>query len=218
MACSRASFAILFLLSFAPGAVAQEVADRPIRLEIGGSPGGGTFFIGGDDNTEVNFNVYTFGGFADYYLSQQVAVEADYTFGVGWGQDILFRNGLIPGQQVPFSNIISGSVLFYPKGTSGGKLPFYVSGGIGSLALVSRNPTVKLGYDPDTIGTERFMTTHLGAGVKMPRTVTSPNWGFRIDYRFMFISENEDAPAFFASSSSRKGHHIQFAMLYSFRR
>ena len=46
---------------------AQELLDQPIRFEIGGTPGGGLFFTGGDDNTEANFNVYTFSGHADYY-------------------------------------------------------------------------------------------------------------------------------------------------------
>ena len=47
----RIDFALLALLATCSPASAQEVVDRPIRLEIGGSPGGGTWFVGGDDNT-----------------------------------------------------------------------------------------------------------------------------------------------------------------------
>src|SRR5688572_14279901 len=99
---------LLASLVLPPAAHAQELLDPPIRLEIGGAPGGGMFLIGGDDDTEVNFNVYTFSAYVNYYLTQKIALEGEYMFGNGWGQDIIFRNGLVIGQQLPFSNNFMG--------------------------------------------------------------------------------------------------------------
>jgi hypothetical protein len=214
----RMFLAFLVLLTTYSSVQAQEVPDTPIRLEIGGSPGGGSWFIGGDDNGEVDFNVYTFGGFVDYYFTQKVAVEGEYVVGVGMGQDILFRNGLIPGQQVPYAHNFNGNVLFYPRGTTGSRLPYYVAGGAGLLRLISRQVTTKLGYDPDVNPSEGFTTTNIGGGIKIPRGVSAPNWAFRIDYRLVFINSNSDAPAFFARTKSRKAHRVQFGMQYAFRR
>lgn len=214
----RTFLAIVVLLAMCSTVRAQEVLSTPIRLEVGGSPGGGSWFIGGDDNTEVDFNVYTFGGYVDYYLTQKVAVEGEYVLGVGMGQDILFRNGLIPGQQVPYAHNVTGNLMFYPRGTTGTRLPYYVAGGAGFLTLVSRQVTAKLGYDPDVNPSERFSTANIGGGVKIPRGVSAPNWSFRIDYRLVFINSNSDAPAFFAKTKSRKAHRVQFGMQWALRR
>lgn len=197
---------------------AQELYDQPIRLEIGGAPGGGLFFTGGDDDTEVNFNVYTFTANADYYLTQQLAVEGEYLFGNGWGQDVVFRNGLLIGQQLPFSNAFTGALLFFPKGSTGTRLPFYLSGGVGRMSFVSRPTTKKIGYDPDINGSESFMVSRIGAGMKIPRGASAPNWAFRIDYRMLFISPNDSAPAFFAHDKTRIGHQVQFGIQYAVRR
>jgi hypothetical protein len=209
---------ISLLLCASSTALGQEVLETPIRLEIGGSPGGGTWFVGGDDNTEVDYNIYTFSFYTDYYVTQKVALEGEYTFGVGMGQDITFRNGLIPGQQVPWTNDVTGRVLFFPGGATGPRLPYYLGAGVGMLTLVSRNQTKKLGYDPDITSSERFAVTSIGGGIKFPRGVSAPNWSFRADYRFLFINSNDSAPVFFARNERRTGHHVQFGMQYAFRR
>ena len=210
--------ALVGIVAMPPIAWGQELPDGPIRMEIGGTPGGGMFLTGGDDNTEVNFNVYTFSGYVDYYLTQKLAVEGEYLFGNGWGQDIVFRNGLVIGQQLPFSNNFMGGLLFYPKGTTGSRLPFYVGGGVGRMSLVSRPTTTKVGYDPDIVGSESFMVSRIGAGVKIPRGGAAPNWSFRFDYRLMFINANDGAPPFFAHDKTRTGHQLQFGIQYTLRR
>jgi hypothetical protein len=199
-------------------AAGQEVPDTPIRLEVGGTPGGGMFFTGGDGDTEADFNVYTFSANADYYLTQQVALEGEYMFGNGWGQDIVYRNGLLIGQQLPFSHAFTGAVLFFPKGTTGTRFPYYVGGGVGMMALAARPTTTKIGYDPDVSGSETFMMSRVGAGIKIPRGASAPNWAFRLDYRLVFISPNDGAPAFFAHDKTRTAHQVQFGIQYAFRR
>jgi hypothetical protein len=220
MRYTRPLFACIWLTAMltASVAAAQEIIDAPIRLEIGGTPGGGLFFTGGDSDTEANFNVYTFSANADYYLTQKVAVEGEYMFGNGWGQDIVYRNGLLIGQQTPFSHAFTGAVLFYPKGATGTRLPFYIGGGVGMMSLAARPSTKKIGYDPEGNGSESFTISRIGAGMKIPRGTSAPNWAFRIDYRLMFINANDGAPAFFASSKSRTAHQVQFGIQYAFRR
>ena len=209
--------ATLILLISSSTLFGQTVTDRPISLEIGGSPGGGTWLVGGDDNAESNFNVYTIGFYADWYATQKLAIEGEYTFGFGMSQDLTFRNGLIPGQQVPWIGDLGGRVLYFPQGTRA-RLPFYVGAGVGTMTLMSRRQTKNLGYDPTVTSSARFMTTNIGAGVKLPLGAQRPNWSFRLDYRVLFINSNSDAPVFFAQQKSRTGHHVQFGMQYSFRR
>lgn len=214
----RTFLAILVLFATCSAVSGQELLDRPIKLEIGGTPGGGMFFTGGNDNTEVDFNVYTFSVHADYYLTQKVAAEFEYLFGVGWGQDILFRRGLLVGQQLPFSNNFTGALLYYPRGATGTRLPFHIGGGVGRMSLVSRPATTKLGYDQDVNGSESFIVSRIGAGVKIPRGASAPNWAFRLDYRLLFVNANDGAPAFFAHDKTRTGHQVQFGIQYAFRR
>jgi hypothetical protein len=218
---STKSVLAFILLASLPGpsvAAAQEIPSQPIRLEIGGAPGGGLFFTGGDSDAEANFNVYTFSANADYYLTQQIAVGGEYLFGNGWGQDIVFRNGLLVGQQTPFSHAFTGEVLFFPKGATGSRLPFYIGGGAGMMSMVARASTKKIGYDPDGNGSEAFMISRIGAGVKIPRGQSAPNWAFRLDYRLLFINANDGAPTFFASTKRRTAHQVQFGIQYAFRR
>jgi len=196
---------------------AQTISDRPISLELGGSPGGGVWFTGGNGNTESNFNVYTIAFYADWYANQRVAVEGEYTFGFGMSQDLTFRNGLIPGQQVPWTNDIAGRVLYFPQTTTA-RLPFYVGAGLGRLTLVSRRQTKNLGYDPDVTSSGSFLAPNIGGGVKLRPKAMSPNWSFRLDYRLLFVKSNNDAPAFFAQSKSRVGSQVAFSMQYAFRR
>jgi hypothetical protein len=209
--------ALLILLIACSTVFAQEVPEKPISLEVGGSPGGGTWLTGGDGNAEANFNVYTIGFYTDWYATQKVALEGEYTFGFGMSQDITFQNGLLPGQQVPWTADLGGRVLYYPHSATA-RLPFYVAGGVGMLTLTSRRQTKNLGYDPDAISSGHFMATNIGAGVKLPRGKLAPNWSFRIDYRLLFINANDAAPTFFAQRESRTGHHLQFGMQYAFRR
>jgi len=209
--------ATLILLLACSTVFGQDVTNGPISLEVGGSPGGGTWIVGGDGNAETNFNVYTIGFYADWYATQKVALEGDYTFGFGMSQDLTFRNDLIPGQQVPWTGDLGGRVLYFPHSTTA-RFPFYVGGGVGMMTLTSRRQTKNLGYDPDVTSSEHFMATSIGGGVKLPRGKLAPNWGFRIDYRLLFINSNQDAPVFFAQKEKRHGHKVEFGMQYSFRR
>jgi hypothetical protein len=210
--------AALVLLAGASVASAQDATIGAGRVEIGGFPGGGTFFIGGDDNKEVDFNVYTAGGGLTYYFTPMVALEGEFTGSVGWAQDVHFNNAKVIHNQMPTVWSYSGNIVFFPGGTTGKQMPFYVTGGIGSVLLSPRVPTKVFGYDVDTVGTQAFITENIGAGIKLFRGADAPNWGFRIDYRYLIVNENSDAPQFFAQSKVRGGHRIYVGMLYTWKR
>jgi len=210
--------AALVLFGGCATASAQETTIGAGKLEIGGFPGGGTFFVGGDDDTEVNFNVYTAGGGITYYFNQKVAVEGELTGSVGWAQDVNFQNTQVVHNQMPTVWSYGGNVVFFPGGTEGKQLPFYVTGGIGMMALAPRVPTKVFGYDVDTVGTQMFFAENFGGGIKIFRGSDAPNWGFRADYRYFIVNENSDAPAFFAQSKTRGAHRIYVGMLYTWKR
>jgi hypothetical protein len=215
---SKVFLTALVLLAGCSIASAQDATIGAGKIELGGFPGGGTFFTGGDDNTEVNFNVYTAGGGITYYLNPKAAVEAEMTGSVGWAQDVFYHNAKVIHVQMPGVWSWSGNVLFFPQGTTGKRVPFYITGGIGALSLQSRVPTKQFGYDVDTVGWQTFTAENIGGGIKIFRAADAPNWGFRVDYRLLLINSKSGAPAFFAQSKGRTGHRVYIGMLYTWKR
>jgi hypothetical protein len=215
---SQALLAVLVLLGSCSIGSAQEATVGAGKVEVGGFPGGGTFFVGGDDNKEANFNVYTAGGGLTYYLNEKAAVEGEVTGSVGWAQDIFFNNTKVIHVQMPTVWSYSGNVLFFPGGTAGKRTPFYLTGGIGAVSLAPRVPTKQFGYDVDTVGTQTFIAENIGGGIKIFRGADAPNWGFRADYRYLIVNSKSNAPAFFAKSKSRGAHRIYIGMLYTWKR
>lgn len=198
-------------------AAAQGTAITPGTIELGGFPLGGTFFVGGDDNKEVDFNVYSFGGSLTFYLTDWAAIEGEVGIGLGLGQDVLFNNVQVFHVQMPNVWSYFGNVVFFPGGTAGKSVPVYVTGGLGAVSLQSRPPTRQFGYDVDTVGFETFIAENFGGGIKIFREA-APDWGFRADYRYLIVNANSDAPAFFAKAKSRGGHRVYFGLLYTWKR
>jgi hypothetical protein len=208
----------VFVFAVSCSVAAQENATGAGKVEIGLYPIGGTFFVGGDDNKEVDFNVYTAGGNLTYYATRQIAIEGELTISFGLAQDVFFNRAEVLHVQMPNVWSYSGNVVFFPGGASGKRLPVYVTGGVGAVALHSRTPTGQFGYDPNTIGFETFMAENVGGGLKIFRGADAPEWGFRIDYRYVIVNSNSDAPAFFAKAKNRAGHRVSFGILYTWKR
>lgn len=187
------------------------------KLELGGFPLGGTFFVGGDDDTEVDFNVYTSGLNLTRYFSPTVAVEGELTISFGLAQDLHVRRATLFHLQVPNVWSYFGNVVFLPRGADR-RMPFYLTAGAGALSLQSRGPTGPLGYDKDTVGWQTFVAENLGGGVKLFRGDSAPDWGFRVDYRYVIVNARDAAPAFFAKEKTRGGHRIYFGILYTLMR
>jgi hypothetical protein len=208
----------VYVLAVSCSVAAQENATGAGKVEIGLYPIGGTIFVGGDDNKEVDFNVYTAGGNLTYYATRQIAVEGELTISFGLAQDVFFNRAEVLHVQMPNVWSYSGNVVFFPGGASGKRLPVYVTGGVGAVALHSRTPTGQFGYDPNTIGFETFTAENVGGGLKIFRGGDAPDWGFRIDYRYVIVNSNSDAPAFFAKAKNRAGHRVSFGILYTWKR
>jgi hypothetical protein len=142
----------------------------------------------------------------------------EFTGSIGWAQDVYFNNSKLIHNQMPTVWSYSGNIVFFPGGTTGKQMPFYLTGGIGQVLLSPRVPTKVFGYDIDSVGTQTFLAENIGGGVKIFRGADAPNWGFRADYRYLFVNENSDAPAFFARSKSRGAHRVYVGMLYTWKR
>jgi hypothetical protein len=206
-------------LLFAGGSVAaaQEATTGAGKVELGLFPLGGTFLVGGDDNREVDFNVYSAGADVAYYLTKHAAIEGEFTVGFGLAQDVSFNRTQVLHVQMPNVWSYFGNVVLFPGGTAGRSVAFYAAGGVGAVSLQSREPTRQFGYDVDTVGWQTFIAENIGGGLKIFRTA-APDWGFRADYRYLIVNANNDAPAFFANAKRRGGHRIYFGVLFTSKR
>ena len=215
----RTAFAsALMVLAVSSSAAAQDASTGAGKIEIGLYPIGATFLVGGDDNKEVNFNVYTAGTNLTYYASTRIAIEGELTLGFGLAQDVFFNKVQVLHVQMPNVWSYSGNLVFFPGGARGKLLPVYVTGGVGAISLQSRTPTGQFGYDVDKVGLETFVAENIGGGLKIFRGADAPDWGFRIDYRYLIVNANSDAPAFFAKATNRGGHRLSFGVLFTWRR
>jgi hypothetical protein len=212
----RKVFLILVALA-ASGAIAsaQETgAPGAGKLEIGGFPGGGLFLVGGDDNTEVNFNNYNFGGGATWYLTPMAAIEGEAAFGLGISQNVNYKNRVEHRIQMPHTLSTSGNVVIFPAGSER-QLAGYLTGGVGTLRLVSRTAAAMVF---GLTNAETFFTTNVGGGMKIFRRGDHRNWGLRIDYRILMVNSNSDAVELFAHSKRRIGHRFYVGLLHTLRR
>jgi hypothetical protein len=202
----------LVLLAGCAVASAQEVPGAG-KVELGGWPGGGIFLTGGDDQLEVNFNNWAYGGGATFYVSPMVGVEVEASYGLGLAQGVNYKGKEVFHVQVPNTLQTSGNLVLFPGGSRKQLAP-YVTGGVGMLTLISRNSTKQFGIT----SAESHMATNVGGGVKIFRGGDAKNWGFRVDYRFILINKSSDAAQFFAQSKSRRGQRVYIGMLYTWKR
>jgi hypothetical protein len=213
---TASGFAALMFFVAVSVASAQTPKVGAGKMEIGGFPIGGTFFVGGDDDTEVNFNVYSAGANLTYYVTERIAVEGELGIGIGLAQDVIFMKKEVLHVQMPNVWNYSGNVVFFPGGAVGQRVAYYVTAGAGAVSLQSRQPTKPFGYDVDTVGSATFIAENVGGGVKIFQSA-APDWGFRVDYRYLIVNANSTAPAFFAQAKSRGGHRVTFGILHTWK-
>jgi len=209
---------IMILFGGVSGAAAQDATTGAGKVEVGLFPMGGTFFTGGDDDKEVDFNAYSAGSNLTYYLTKQAAIEGEFGISFGLAQDVFFNKTEVLHVQMPNVWSYSGNIVFFPGGAAGRRLPVYITGGVGAISLQSRSETRQFGYDVDTKGWQTFLAENIGGGVKIFRGADAPDWGFRADYRYVIVNANSSAPAFFARAKNRGGHRVSFGVLFTWKR
>jgi hypothetical protein len=193
------------------------------KVEVGGFPGGGIYFVSGNDNNEVNFNDFVYGGGATWYLNPAVGVEAEMLGGIGIAQDVNYHNKVVFHNQVPNLLGASGNVVIFPGG-SRRRVAGYVTAGAGILTLLSRDQTKQFGMTES----ETYFSYNVGGGAKFFRGGDARNWGWRADYRLVIVPSKGDVTinpldasagaSFFAQSKTRLGHRISFGMFYTLKR
>jgi hypothetical protein len=215
MVRGQALLVALIVLCGGTAASAQDIGAGAGTLEAGFFPGGGTFFVGGDDDEEVDFNTYNVGGFVSWYLNRLAAVEGEGSFGIGIAQDVIARNRFFEHIHVPHTFSFSGNVLVFPAGADRRLAP-YVTGGVGVLSLRERGAATRtLGFTQP----EGFFATNFGGGAKLFRGGTGlASWGVRFDYRIFLVGSRDDAAPFFANRERRKGHRVYLGFQYIVRR
>lgn len=208
------AFLAIVLLCWSGVASAQESNAGAGKLEAGFFPGGGMFLVSGDGNLEVDFNLYTAGGWVSRYLNRLVAVEGEGSFGLGVAQDITYANRVFSYLSVPGTRSFNANILVFPTGADH-LFASYVTGGGGLLRLQDRDTTRQFGLTAP----ENFFAANFGGGLKILRSGTGlQRWGARIDYRLFSVGSKDDAVAFFAKSKTRLGHRIYVGLLYTLTR
>ena len=165
----------------------------------------------------MSFNSYTAGANLTCYVTTRAAIEGEMSVSFGLAQDVFFREAEVLHVQMPNVWSYFGNVVWFPSGAAGRAVAPYITAGAGAVSLQSRQPTKQFGYDADTVGFQTFLAENIGGGVKIFRAA-APDWGFRIDYRYLIVNANSDAPAFFAQSKSRGGHRVSFGILFTAKR
>lgn len=214
MTCDKALLTVLVLLCGSAVASGQQSDTGAGKVEAGFFPGGGTFYVGGDDDQEVDFNTYNVGGYVSWYLGRLLAIEGELGFGIGLAQDVTYNNRVVRHVQVPGTVTFNGNVVVFPMG-SDRLIASYVAGGGGSVMLQNRVSTRQFGLTES----ESFFATNVGGGLKILRAGTGlKQWGARIDYRIFSVNSRDGAVAFFAKSKTRIGHRIYVGFLYTLTR
>jgi len=173
-------------------AYAQESGAGPGRVEATVIPGGGTFFVDGDN--EPGFGNYDLGASIAYNMNRFVGIEGEFTGTLGVKQDLTVGS-LRQDTRTPNTFGYTGNLVLSTPARRGAVA--YATGGIGGLTMFER---AALGVN----SSETFFTGNLGGGLKW---YSDGRLGLRADYRFMMIPSKDDASSFFGSEA-RYGHRL----------
>jgi opacity protein-like surface antigen len=203
---------IALTLAIAGTASAQESAAGAGRVEVGGFPGGGTFFTKGSQSkgSEPSFKDYALGGSAMVNFNRRIGVEGEIGAGIGVNQTFDFSGGSIAGIKGPNTLAYNGNLVYNPGGSDRSLIP-YVTGGLGGLTLFSRTELAPLGLSED----KTYLSENVGGGL---RWYANEHVGIRGDYRFIMVNGEDTAPSFFGLSQTRHGHRVYGGVLFTFGR
>jgi Outer membrane protein beta-barrel domain len=206
---ARKALAALAVMVFvAAGAYAQERGGAGAgRVEIGAFPGGGMFFTKTSNGNEPEFGNYALGASLTVNANRYVGIEAEGGGTLGVKQAFTFGDSAYTNQRSPSTWMYQGNVVVNPGGSDRALVP-YATGGLGGLTLSPHREARLLGIDTY----KTFLTGNMGGGVKWFAT---PHVGFRGDYRFFIVRNNDTAPLFFGNET-RYGHRVQGGLILTY--
>jgi hypothetical protein len=196
-----ALFLVVFGVFGATATFAQETQPAaPGLVEVAVIPAGGTFFMKGKNTGEPSFGSYDAGGVVTVNFNRYVGLEGDVSGSAGISQSLSgFQGQLKSPNMLQYTGNVVVSV------PTGGSVVPYITGGVGGLSL----------FDNATLGiadTRTFLTGNVGGGVKW----YAGSWGLRVDYRFVAVRSQADAPGFFGQET-RYGHRVYGGVLLNIR-
>ncbi len=192
--------AVVVSLAGASRAFAQESVPGAGAVVVTVIPVGGTFFTEGKNTKAPSFGNYGLGGAVAYHFNKFIAVEGDVIAAIGVTQNLDFPNGT-SNLKTPNLLDYSGSVVVSAANHSSWEP--YVAGGVGGLTAFNQSAVA-------ITDSTTFLTGNIGGGVKWFNK--NARWGFRADYRFEAVRQNDSAPAFFGQET-RFGHRVYGAVL-----
>ena len=205
---ARRIFALLaVMLLIAAGAYAQERAGGAGRVEIGAFPGGGMFFTETSNGNEPAFGNYALGGSFMVNVNRFVGLEGEGGGTLGVKQAFNFNETAYTDQRTPSTWMYQGNVVVNPGGSDHALVP-YATGGLGGLLLSRHRGAPDLGVTEY----KNYLTGNLGCGV---RYFATQHLGFRGDYRFFIVRNNDTAPLFFGTET-RYGHRVQGGLVFTY--
>ena len=198
---TKALFLVLGLAAGVSPAFAQTTitAEGPVVVTI--IPGGTTFLTEGKNSSGPSFNSYNLGGSVVGNINKYFGVEGEALGALGISQSVA---GYASDLKTPNMLSYNGNVIVSAANRSA-FVP-YVTGGIGAMSVFE---TADFGIN----GTETFLTTNVGGGLKW----YSGRWGLRVDYRFIAVQGKDDAPAFFGTDN-RFAHRVYGGLLVNLGR
>jgi hypothetical protein len=192
--------AVVVSLAGAGRAYAQESVPGAGAVVITVIPVGGTFFTEGKNTKAPSFGNYGVGGAVEVHFNKFLSVEGDVISALGVTQNLDFPNGT---SNLKTPNMLDYSGSLVVSGANHSSWVPYVAGGVGGLTAFNQSSVA-------ITDSTTFLTGNIGGGVKwFNRTA---RWGFRADYRFQAVRQNDNAPAFFGQET-RFGHRVYGAVL-----
>jgi hypothetical protein len=188
-------------------AMAQEAAGAG-RVEVGLTPGGGTFFTKGTSDSEASFRNCALGASVTFNVSRYVGIEAELGAGLGTRQTIDFNNVSFADLKSPNTLAYQGNIAVYPGGKDHPVVP-YLTAGIGAMTMFARDELLPVAVTSD----QTFMTENVGGGVKL---FANRYWGLRGDYRLIVVNKKDDAEPFFGLNERRIGHRFAGSLIFTF--
>lgn len=183
----------------ATAASGQDATAVPGNIEVEATPAGAISFRPGLQGTAPDFTNYTLGVSVRWRANRLIGAEGEAAFGFGGERTVMFQGRELVSQKMPDTATYMGNIVLNPM-RHHATAP-YLTGGLGVLSILTREGVEALGITTD----HTLFAGNLGGGVKW---YVQRGWGIRMDYRFLMVRGDPDAPTFFGRDGARYGHRL----------